>query len=113
MLCASEDQLMRRSLAIASVFWLAACAQASAGAWFTKPVDNDPFEFGMTKHEVERVADAPLIYLSGRRGSERYLIERNATVPGLYPVGAHIVLQFRGGRLAGWRRDWQMRPYWF
>ena len=49
----------------------------------------------------------------GPRGSERYLVERMSTVPGFYPVDTRIVLQFRRGRLTGWRRDWQMRPYWF
>lgn len=105
---------MRRAIVIACVIWLAACGtQASAGAWFSEPPANDPFAFGMTMGEVERIADAPLIYLSGPRGSERYLIERRASVPGLYPVDTHIVLQFRRGRLTGWRRDWRMRPYWF
>ena len=74
---------------------------------------NDPLVFGMTKDQVARVVDAPLIYLSGARGSERYLVERPASVPGFYPVDARIVLQFRRGHLTGWRRDWQMRPYWF
>ena len=99
---------------IAGVFWLAACGtQAGAESWFSQPRDNDLFVFGMTKDEVARIADAPLVYLSGSRGSERYLIERRASVPGLYPVDTHIVLQFRRGHLTGWRRDWQMRPYWF
>jgi len=99
---------------IAGVLWLAACStQAGAGNWFSQPRDNDLFVFGMTKDEVERIANAPLIHLSGSRGSERYLIARRASVPGLYPVDTHIVLQFRRGRLTGWRRDWQMRPYWF
>jgi hypothetical protein len=106
--------MMRRSILIACVWWLAVCGtQASAGAWFSRPVDNDPFVFGMTRDEVERIAEAPLVYLSGPRGSERYLIQRRASVPGLYPVDTRIVLQFRRGHLTGWRRDWQMRPYWF
>jgi hypothetical protein len=74
---------------------------------------NDPLVFGMTPDQVERVVQAPLIYLSGPRGSERYMIERMSSVPGIYPVDARIVLQFRRGRLTGWRRDWQMRPFWF
>ena len=74
---------------------------------------NDPLVFGMSKDQVARVVEAPLIYLSGPRDSERFLVERPATVPGLYPVDTRIVLQFRNGRLTGWRRDWQMRPYWF
>jgi len=94
-----------------------ACLVLAPGAGlageYRAPTYNDPLAFGMTPDEVARVVDAPLIYLSGPRGSERYLIERMASVPGLYPVGTHIVLQFRRGRLTGWRRDWQMRPSWF
>jgi hypothetical protein len=74
---------------------------------------NDPLVFGMTREQVERIVQAPLTYLSGARGSERYLVERMSTVPGFYPVDTRIVLQFRRGRLTGWRRDWQMRRYWF
>ena len=74
---------------------------------------NDPLLFGMTYNEVARLVDAPLIYLSGSRGSERYMVERMSSVPGWYPVDARIILQFRRGRLTGWRRDWQMRPSWF
>ena len=74
---------------------------------------NDPLLFGMTRDDVERVFDARLIYLSGPRGSERYMVERMASVPGWYPVDTRVILQFRRGRLTGWRRDWQMRPYMF
>jgi hypothetical protein len=83
-------------------------AQAGSGAFY-----NDPLVFGMSRQHVEQVVQAPLIYLSGPRGSERYLVQRPATVPGIYPVDTRIVLQFRRGRLTGWRRDWHMRPYWF
>jgi len=96
---------MLRAVLIATA--LLAAAPAQAGSY------NDPFAFGMTREQVEQLAQAPLIYLSGPRGSERYLIERLSTVPGFYPVDTRIVLQFRRGRLTGWRRDWQMRPYWF
>lgn len=74
---------------------------------------NDPLLFGMTRDEVERRVQAPLVYLSGSRGSERYMVERMSTIPGWYPVDARIILQFRRGKLTGWRRDWQMRPSWF
>jgi len=106
---ASHADVMRRPIIIACVWWLGACA--AQGSY--PGVDNDPLTFGMTKDEVARVVEAPLIYLSGARGSERYLVQRPATVPGFYPVDTHIVLQFRRGHLTGWRRDWQMRPYWF
>jgi hypothetical protein len=96
---------MRRSIVIACVWWIASCA--------TPGVRNDPLVFGMTPGEVERVLEAPLIYLKGPPGSERYMIQGRSSVPGLYPVDARIVLQFRRGHLTGWRRDWQMRPVWF
>jgi len=86
---------------------LAASPQRPLGSY------NDPLLFGMTPNEVVQLVGAPLIYLSGSRGSERYMIERMSTVPGFYPVDARLILQFRRGRLSGWRRDWQMRPYWF
>ena len=101
--------LSLRRLAFTGCFaWL---GLASAHAGFA--TYNDPLVFGMTRDEVARVVEAPLIYLSGARGSERYLVERPATVPGFHPVDTRIVLQFRRGRLTGWRRDWRMRPYWF
>ena len=103
---------MARLIAIACGLWLGACA-AHAGQTGYPRTYNDPLVFGMTRDQVARVVDAPLIYLSGPRGSERYLVERRATVPGFYPVDTHVVLQFRRNRLTGWRRDWQMRPYWF
>ena len=103
---------MRRLLVIACACWLGACA-AHAGEPAYPRTYNDPLVFGMTPEEVARVVEAPLIYLSGARGSERYLVQRPASVPGFYPVDTRIVLQFRRGHLTGWRRDWQMRPYWF
>jgi hypothetical protein len=96
---------MRRSIVIACVWWIGAC--------ITFDASNDPLKFGMTKDEVMQAAQAPLIYLSGPRGSEKYKIERLATVPGLYPVDTRVVLQFRRGRLTGWRHDWNMHPPWY
>jgi hypothetical protein len=104
--------MMQRFLFIASVWLLGACA-AHAGPARYPHTYNDTLTFGMTKDEVATLVEAPLIYLSGARGSERYLVQRPASVPGFYTVDTRIVLQFRRGKLTGWRRDWQMRPYWF
>jgi len=98
---------LRALLVVATLLGVSAAHAGSYGFY------NDPFVFGMTREQVERIVQAPLTYLSGARGSERYLVERMSTVPGFYPVDTRIVLQFRRGRLTGWRRDWQMRPYWF
>ena len=94
------------------IFVIAALASTSAQAGY-RDAYNDPLVFGMTRAQVEQLVQAPLIYLSGPRGSERYMVERMSSVPGWYPVDTRIILQFRRGRLTGWRRDWQMRPFWF
>jgi hypothetical protein len=60
----------------------------------------------MTPDEVSAALGAPLRYVSGRRGSEVFLVEKWARTPGLYPVDDRIFLQFRSGRLTGWKRDW-------
>jgi hypothetical protein len=105
--------MMRITVAI--LVSLMACTAAQAGSKAYKDAYNDPLVFGMTRAEVERVVGAPLVYLSGARGSERFLVERPATIPGFFrhPADTRIVLQFRRGHLTGWRRDWQMRPHWF
>jgi hypothetical protein len=92
---------------------LIACLSLLLAAPVVQAGENDPLAFGMTKAEVEHVLRAPLIYLSGSRGSERYLVQERSNVPGIYPVDTRVVLQFRRHRLTGWRRDWQMRRYWF
>jgi len=89
---------------------LRAAAPAQAGSY---GFYNDPLVFGMTREQVERTVQAPLVYLSGARGSERFIVERVSSVPGIYPVDTRIILQFRRGRLTGWRRDWQMQPHWW
>ena len=100
-------------IALIALALLAASSAQAGGDGRNFGFYNDPLVFGMTKDQVARVVEAPLIYLSGPRDSARYLVERPATVPGFYPVDTRMVLQFRRGKLTGWRRDWQMRPYWF
>jgi hypothetical protein len=62
----------------------------------------------MTALEVSAALGTPLIYISGRRGSEIYLSQRRAPVPGIYPVQRQTFLQFRRGRLTGWKSDWRI-----
>jgi hypothetical protein len=90
---------MRRSLALICVCWLAVCAERS-NVW--------PLAFGMTVPQVSAALATPLIYISGRRGAEIYLSERRAPVPGIYPVQRQTFLQFRRGRLTGWKSDWRI-----
>ncbi len=63
-----------------------------------------PLAFGMTAADAAAALDAPLVYVSGTRGNEILA----ASLPGnaLFPRGDRIYLQFRHGRLTGWKGDW-------
>jgi hypothetical protein len=92
---------MRRLAASFSVCWLAWCGAPGSNA--------APLAFGMTPAEASAALGLPLTYHSGRRGNEIYLATAPAGIPGFYPTDFGIALQFRGGRLSGWKKDWHLR----
>ncbi len=93
---------MRRMIASTCLWWTLACATSN----------TSPLAFGMTKDDAAAALRAPLAYVSGRRGSEIYIALRNANVPGLDPADEAVALQFRRGRLTGWKKDWRLRRFW-
>ena len=98
--------MARVALILIILGWLTAGSAHAASNIF-------PLAFGMTPDEAASAIGAPLVYVSGRPGSEVFLAERNAGVPGLYPVATRIFLQFRRGGLTGWKHDWAVtRPVW-
>jgi hypothetical protein len=87
--------------------WFAVC---NAGV---PPGSNtQPLVFGMSAQAAADALGVPLVRVPGRR-SEVYAATRPAGVPGIYPVDETMFLQFRRGRLTGWKSDWRMRPRWF
>lgn len=77
-----------------------------------EPADNIvPLAFGMTADQTSAALGAPLTYIRGRPGSEIFIADRPAATPGLYPVEERYSLQFRRGKLSGWKRQWQLRRY--
>ena len=97
--------MMRMRRLVASVFmcWAAYCGVQSNTA---------PLAFGMTPDEVAGALGVPLVYYSGQHGSEIYVAYGRTDIPGFYPVDSALALQFRGGRLTGWKRDWRLRRPW-
>jgi hypothetical protein len=81
-------------------------------AYCGNPTNTAPLAFGMTIEQAQGALGVPLVYHSGRRGAELYLAYGSAGVPGFYPVDSALALQFRNGRLAGWKKDWQLRRPW-
>jgi hypothetical protein len=74
--------------------------------------NNTPLAFGMDAQEAERALGSPLNYVSGRPGNEVYLTFRNLGGSGLFYNKHRLYLQFRNGRLAGWKGDWGHNWMW-
>jgi hypothetical protein len=74
--------------------------------------NNTPLVFGMNAEEAARALGTPLNYLRGRPGDEIYLTFRNLGGSGLFLNKDRLYLQFRNGRLAGWKGDWGHNWMW-
>lgn len=95
----------------------AAIAQpaASGGAPipFTQTLSNTtPLVFGMDAEATAAVLGTPLHYVSGRPGDEVLLAFRPHGGSGLLPRRDRLYLQFREGRLTGWKGDWGRNWMW-
>jgi hypothetical protein len=74
--------------------------------------NNTPLAFGMDAEETARALRQPLHYVKGRPGDELYLAFRNVGGSGLIPHRHRLFLQFRHGRLAGWKGDYGENWMW-
>ena len=74
--------------------------------------NNTPLAFGMGAEDAARALGNPLNYDSGRPGEEVFLAFRNIGGSGLFIKKDRLFLQFRKGRLAGWKGDWGHNWMW-
>lgn len=74
--------------------------------------NNTPLAFGMDAEATARALGQPLQYVRGRPGNEIYLALRNIGGSGLIPYRHRLFLQFRHGRLAGWKEDYGENWMW-
>ena len=74
--------------------------------------NNTPLAFGMDAEAAERALGSPLNYISGRPGNEVFLTFRNLGGSGLFTNKHRLYLQFRNGRLVGWKGDWGHNWMW-
>jgi hypothetical protein len=80
---------------------------------FTATLSNHtPLLFGMDVSEVSTALRQPLQYVSGPPGGEIYLALRNQGGSGLTNHHDRLFLQFRNGRLAGWKEDYGRNWMW-
>ena len=65
-----------------------------------------PLMFGMSEDEASAALGAPLSYVRGRPGDELLLALPNVKGSALSIRSDGLYLQFRRGRLTGWKGDW-------
>ena len=71
-----------------------------------------PLVFGMDVEQVSAALKQPLQYVSGPPGGEIYVAFRNLGGSGLINHHHRLFLQFRDGRLAGWKEDYGKNWMW-
>ena len=70
-----------------------------------------PLQFGMNAGQVSQILGVPLTYIRGRPGNELLLAIPNVKGSALSIRSDALYLQFRRGRLSGWKGDWgTIRP---
>ncbi|MBR0794046.1 hypothetical protein JQ615_01445 [Bradyrhizobium jicamae] len=74
--------------------------------------NNTPLAFGMGVDEAQHALGTPLTYVGGRPGDEIFLTFRDLGGSGLFAHHDRLYLQFRKGRLAGWKGDWGENWMW-
>jgi opacity protein-like surface antigen len=95
------------AVAMAAAVASPAAAQPSAMA----AANNTPLTFGMNADEASQALGTPLNYVRGRPGDELYLALPNVRGAALSSRSDGLYLQFRRGRLEGWKGDWgTVRP---
>jgi hypothetical protein len=80
---------------------------------FTATLSNTtPLAFGMDVEGTSQALGTPMKYISGRPGNEVYLAFRHIGGSGLFFHNDRLFLQFRKGKLAGWKGDWGHNWMW-
>ncbi len=94
--------------------WIALASVTLAPAWSQQPShgpNSAPLNFGMNAEQAAQALGVPLSYVRGRPGDELLLAIPNVKGSALSTRSDGLYLQFRRGRLEGWKGDWgTIRP---
>ena len=74
--------------------------------------NNIPLAYGMSADEAAAALGVPLNHVRGNPGNEIFLAFRDYGGSGLFPNRHRLYLQFRKGKLAGWKGDWGQNWMW-
>ena len=74
--------------------------------------NNAPLAFGMTVEQAAAALNAPLKYIRGTPGNEVFVAPRWWQSASYFDRHDQVFLQFRSGRLTGWKGDWGKNWMW-
>lgn len=95
---------------IAALVTIVSLASAPTRAQQLTP-PNIPLMFGMTLDQASQALGVRLLYVRGRPGDELLAALPNVKGAALASRSDGLYLQFRRGRLSGWKGDWgTIRP---
>jgi hypothetical protein len=92
--------------AITVLIMTMAGAQLSSARAQQGPPNNTPLSFGMSADQASQVLGTTLVYVRGRPGDEMFLALPNVKGSALSDRRDGLYLQFRRGKLEGWKGDW-------
>jgi hypothetical protein len=95
-----------RGVTFGATIWMAAMTASLLSSAQAQPANNTPLAFGMNADEVSRALGTTLVYVRGRPGDEMFLALPNVKGSALSDRKDGLYLQFRRGRLDGWKGDW-------
>lgn len=104
---------MMRATMLAGCFALGCIsfAPVSAQTAFAPRQATLPLSFGMTEDQASQSLGVPLQYVRGTTGNELLLAVPNIKGAALAIRSDGLYLQFRKGKLTGWKGDWgTIRP---
>jgi hypothetical protein len=104
--------MQRLSIAIALSFAAVttAAAEPPRAPFIQNLSNNIPLAFGMSAEDAASALGVPLTHVSGKGGNEVLAAVRPSPV--YINREARLFLQFRGGRLTGWKGDWGRNWMW-
>jgi hypothetical protein len=110
---ASAMRAARRAIAVACGVALSCVAAlpASSQTAFAPRNATLPLAFGMTPDQASQSLGVPLFHVRGRIGNELLIALPNVKGAALSSRSDGLYLQFRKGKLTGWKGDWgTIRP---
>jgi hypothetical protein len=95
-----------RAMVFSAAVLMAAIAGAGLSSARAQQGNNAPLAFGMNADEASLALGTTLVYVRGRPGEEMFLALPNVKGSALSDRRDGLYLQFRRGRLEGWKGDW-------